>query len=106
RRERRRPRPVWRQGLRRGSARRRAGGDRERARRRGRTDDHASADARARLAAHPGIDSGGHMADVTRAAVIGTGTMGPGMGAVLARAGIDVALYDVSAEALERAKAG
>jgi 3-hydroxyacyl-CoA dehydrogenase len=46
------------------------------------------------------------MADVTRAAVIGTGTMGPGMGAVLARAGLDVALYDVSAEALERAKAG
>ena len=46
------------------------------------------------------------MADVNRAAVIGTGTMGPGMGAVLARAGIDVALYDVSAEALERAKAG
>ncbi len=46
------------------------------------------------------------MADVKRAAVIGTGTMGPGMGAVLARAGIDVALYDVSAEALERAEAG
>ena len=43
------------------------------------------------------------MADVTRAAVIGTGTMGPGMGAVLARAGIETALYDVSAEALERA---
>src|SRR2546421_8669693 len=32
--------------------------------------------------------------------------MGPGMGAVLARAGIDTALYDVSAEALERARAG
>src|SRR2546423_13113846 len=32
--------------------------------------------------------------------------MGPGMGAVLARAGIETALYDVSAEALERAKAG
>src|SRR5947209_3835033 len=44
--------------------------------------------------------------DVKRAAVIGTGTMGPGMGAVLARAGIKVALYDVSEEALERAKAG
>ena len=40
------------------------------------------------------------MADVKRAAIIGTGTMGPGMGAVLARAGIDTALYDVSAEAL------
>ena len=37
---------------------------------------------------------------------MGTGTMGPGMGAVLARAGIEVALYDTSAEALERAKAG
>jgi len=46
------------------------------------------------------------VADVRRAAVIGTGTMGPGMGAVLARAGIEAALYDVSAEALERAKAG
>lgn len=46
------------------------------------------------------------MADVTRAAVIGTGTMGPGMAAVLARAGVEVALYDVSADALERAKAG
>jgi 3-hydroxyacyl-CoA dehydrogenase len=46
------------------------------------------------------------MANVTKAAVIGTGTMGPGMGAVLARAGMDVALFDVSAEALERAKAG
>jgi 3-hydroxyacyl-CoA dehydrogenase len=44
------------------------------------------------------------MAEVKRAAIIGTGTMGPGMGAVLARAGIDTALYDVSAEALERAK--
>jgi 3-hydroxybutyryl-CoA dehydrogenase/5-formyl-3-hydroxy-2-methylpyridine 4-carboxylate dehydrogenase len=41
-----------------------------------------------------------------RAAVIGTGTMGPGMGAVLARAGMEVTLYDVSPEALERAKNG
>jgi 3-hydroxyacyl-CoA dehydrogenase len=46
------------------------------------------------------------MAEVRRAAVIGTGTMGPGMGAVMARAGIDTTLYDVSAEALERAEAG
>ena len=45
------------------------------------------------------------MAAVRRAAVVGTGTMGPGMGAVLARAGIETALYDVSAEALERARA-
>ena len=46
------------------------------------------------------------MGDLKRAAIIGTGTMGPGMGAVLARAGIQTALYDVSADALERAKAG
>ena len=46
------------------------------------------------------------MTEISRAAVIGTGTMGPGMGAVLERAGIEVALYDVSEEALERAKKG
>jgi 3-hydroxyacyl-CoA dehydrogenase len=44
------------------------------------------------------------VAAVKRAAVIGTGTMGPGMGAVLARAGIETTLFDVSADALERAK--
>jgi 3-hydroxybutyryl-CoA dehydrogenase/5-formyl-3-hydroxy-2-methylpyridine 4-carboxylate dehydrogenase len=43
------------------------------------------------------------MAEVRRAAVIGTGTMGPGIGAVLARAGVETALYDVSEEALARA---
>ena len=46
------------------------------------------------------------MSEISRAAVIGTGTMGPGMGAVLERAGIEVALHDVSEEALERAKQG
>jgi 3-hydroxyacyl-CoA dehydrogenase len=46
------------------------------------------------------------MGELKRAAIIGTGTMGPGMGAVLARAGIQTALYDVSADALERAKLG
>jgi 3-hydroxyacyl-CoA dehydrogenase len=46
------------------------------------------------------------MSELKRAAVIGTGTMGPGMGAVLERAGLEVALYDVSEEALERAKQG
>jgi len=46
------------------------------------------------------------MSDVRHAAVIGTGTMGPGMGAVLERAGIQVALYDVSEEALNRARTG
>jgi 3-hydroxybutyryl-CoA dehydrogenase/5-formyl-3-hydroxy-2-methylpyridine 4-carboxylate dehydrogenase len=40
------------------------------------------------------------------AAVIGAGTMGPGMAAVLARAGSEVRLYDISAEVLERAPAG
>lgn len=45
------------------------------------------------------------MTELKRAAILGTGTMGPGMGAVLARAGLQVALYDVSEEALERAKA-
>jgi 3-hydroxyacyl-CoA dehydrogenase len=46
------------------------------------------------------------MSAVEKAAVIGTGTMGPGMGAVLERAGVEVALYDVSAEQLEKARAG
>ncbi len=46
------------------------------------------------------------MSRFTRVAVMGTGTMGPGMGAVLARAGMTVTMYDTSAEALERAKAG
>ena len=44
------------------------------------------------------------MGTVNRAAIIGTGTMGPGMGAVLARSGIQTALYDISPDALERAK--
>ena len=46
------------------------------------------------------------MSEIGGAAVVGTGTMGPGMGAVLERAGIRVALYDVSEEALDRARAG
>ena len=46
------------------------------------------------------------MTAVKRAAVIGTGTMGPGMGAVLERAGVEVALYDVSDEQLEKARPG
>jgi len=37
-------------------------------------------------------------------AVMGTGTMGPGMGAVLARAGMNVRLYDTRSEAIEAAK--
>ena len=49
---------------------------------------------------------GGRMTTFKTVAVMGTGTMGPGMGAVLARAGYEVALYDTSTEALERAKAG
>src|SRR5213080_720108 len=100
---------------------RRPGRGRERARRRRRPDAGAAADARTRLAANPDTQRGGQMATVKqpaaedaatgrpavrRAAVIGTGTMGPGMGAVLARAGIAVAMYDVSEEALDRSKAG
>ncbi len=42
--------------------------------------------------------------NISRAAIIGTGTMGPGMGAVLGRAGIEAVLYDVSADALDRAR--
>lgn len=33
---------------------------------------------------------------ISKAAIVGTGTMGPGMAATLARAGIDVGCYDVS----------
>jgi len=44
------------------------------------------------------------VAEFNRIAVIGTGTMGPGMGATLARIGVTVTMYDLSAEALERAK--
>jgi 3-hydroxyacyl-CoA dehydrogenase len=46
------------------------------------------------------------MTAIAKAAIIGTGTMGPGMGAVLERAGVDVALYDVSEEQLEKAQPG
>ncbi|HWD85296.1 MAG TPA: 3-hydroxyacyl-CoA dehydrogenase NAD-binding domain-containing protein [Solirubrobacteraceae bacterium] len=44
------------------------------------------------------------MSEVNRATILGTGTMGPGMGAVLARAGMQVKLFDVRPEALERAQ--
>jgi 3-hydroxybutyryl-CoA dehydrogenase/5-formyl-3-hydroxy-2-methylpyridine 4-carboxylate dehydrogenase len=37
-------------------------------------------------------------------AIMGTGTMGPGMGAVLARAGMAVRLYDTRSEAIEAAR--
>ncbi len=46
------------------------------------------------------------MSEINKAAVIGTGTMGPGMGAVLERGGIEVTLFDVSEEALEKARQG
>ena len=46
------------------------------------------------------------MTTVRKAAIVGTGTMGPGMGAVLERAGVDVALYDVSEEQLDKARPG
>lgn len=44
------------------------------------------------------------MSKVNRVAIIGTGTMGPGMGAVLARTGIEVRLHDVRPEALDAAR--
>ena len=40
------------------------------------------------------------------AAIIGTGTMGPGIGAVLQRAGLKTFLFDIDPEALEQARAG
>lgn len=43
------------------------------------------------------------MTQFNKAAILGTGTMGPGMGAVLARAGLVVNLHDISPEALEKA---
>jgi 3-hydroxyacyl-CoA dehydrogenase len=46
------------------------------------------------------------MTEIRKAAIVGTGTMGPGMGAVLERAGVEVALYDVSEEQLEKARPG
>ena len=55
---------------------------------------------------NPTSSTSGDGAGIARAAVVGTGTMGPGMGAVLARAGIAVAMFDTSSEALERAEAG
>ena len=42
---------------------------------------------------------------ISRAAVLGSGTMGHGIAQVLAASGIDVCLYDISDEFLERAKA-
>jgi 3-hydroxyacyl-CoA dehydrogenase len=40
--------------------------------------------------------------DFRRAAIIGTGTMGPGMAATLARGGLDVRCFDTSADARAR----
>ena len=44
------------------------------------------------------------MSELNRAMILGSGTMGPGMGAVLARAGLQVTLHDVSEDALTRAQ--
>src|SRR5581483_2913368 len=51
----------------------------------GRPDERAAAHPGAGVAADPATGRGGHMAEVRRAAVIGTGTMGPGIGGVLDR---------------------
>ena len=101
------PGPVRREGLRRGLA---GGDDRRRSRPR-------VADAGVPVTELPltpervwrsiqKLQKESRMGTVNRAAIIGTGTMGPGMGAVLARSGIQTALYDISADALERAKGG
>lgn len=42
---------------------------------------------------------------IERIAIIGLGTMGPGMAARLARGGLTVAAYDIAPEAIERARA-
>jgi 3-hydroxyacyl-CoA dehydrogenase len=44
------------------------------------------------------------MSELNRATILGTGTMGPGMATVLARAGLQVTMFDVNPDALERAK--
>src|SRR5207245_4351203 len=95
----------------RGRARGGSGCHRERAGRRGRADDHAATDPGTGVAADTGstdqLKPGGKQMSVPKvAAVIGAGTMGPGMAAVLARAGSEVRLYDISDEVLERAKGG
>ncbi|RUU81314.1 3-hydroxyacyl-CoA dehydrogenase family protein, partial [Mesorhizobium sp. M7A.T.Ca.TU.009.01.1.2] len=41
---------------------------------------------------------------IKRAALIGLGTMGPGIAARLSRGGLDVTAYDVSPGAIERAR--
>jgi len=41
---------------------------------------------------------------IQRVAIIGLGTMGPGMAARLARGGIEVAAYDIAPAAIERAR--
>ncbi len=106
--ERGRPGAVRGKGLRRGRPGGRPGCDRDRARRRGRARPRAAGHAGAGLEANTrhGTRRGGSMTAVAKAAIIGTGTMGPGMGAVLERAGVDVALYDVSEEQLEKARPG
>lgn len=43
------------------------------------------------------------MREFKKVAVIGTGTMGPGMGAVLERAGCETRLYDINQAALDKA---
>ena len=46
----------------------------------------------------------GGSAMIRRIAIIGLGTMGPGMAARLARGGLQVAAYDVAPTAIERAR--
>src|SRR5687767_1918044 len=44
------------------------------------------------------------MTDSRKVAVIGSGTMGPGMAATFARQGFDTTLFDIKPEQLEKAK--
>lgn len=46
------------------------------------------------------------MATLTKVTVLGSGIMGPGIAAVFARSGVDVAVYDVVEDALVRAEDG
>ena len=44
------------------------------------------------------------MTDARKVAVIGSGTMGPGMAATFARKGFETTLFDIKPEQLEKAK--
>ena len=106
RRERRRSGPLRGQGLWRGRLRRRHRRHRHCGGRCRCPSQRTSAHARARVAKHSSSQAGGGrvMSRFKNVAVMGTGAMGPGMGAVMARAGMAVRMYDTSPQAIEAAK--